>query len=127
MPGLDDSRRPDRSGVLLIVEPAVAGYPAPFGISLVLIGDPEVVRRDDFAGLVGGFVDRRTPVYLNLPGPPGNWAHRQLLNEDLSAAVAARELPRIKAILWGMYLYLKSLPPRPIDSEGSVPAMSRSS
>jgi hypothetical protein len=117
IPDMPDSWRPDRSGVLLMHEAPVAGYPAPFGISIVVTGGPEIVQSDEFAMMAAGFIDQRTPTYLNLPGTDGNWGHKQMLNDDLSKAVAARELPRVKAILWGMYLYLKSLPTRPITED----------
>jgi hypothetical protein len=118
VPDMDDSWRPDRSGVLLMHEAPVPGYSAPFGVSVVLTGGPEVIRRDDFAMLTAGFIDRRTPTYLNVPGSAGIWGHKQLINDPLSPAVAARDLERVKAILWNLYQQLKTLPTRPItDAE----------
>jgi hypothetical protein len=117
IPDLAETWRPDRSGVLMMHEAPVAGYPSPIGVSLVLIGEPEVLRRDDFAMLAAGFIDRRTPTYLNLPRTAGNWGHKQMLNPQLSAAVAARDLNMVKTLIWGAYLFLQSQPTRPITND----------
>lgn len=110
LPDLDTDWRPDLSGVMMLHEPPVEGYNAPLSVKLMLIGSPEILETDRFAMLVGGFIDRGTPTFLNLPGKPGYFGQILLLNDDLKAAVAARHLGRLKALIMGIYAFLKAQP-----------------
>jgi hypothetical protein len=80
-PELDDSWRPDRSGVMITTR-AQAKLPpqwqsAPYGVQLLVIGGEAAVTRRGFATYVTRLLKRGTPVFLSANSPA------ILLNEHL--------------------------------------------
>lgn len=117
IPDLDERWRPDLSGIMVVPAEVPPGYPGPLAVSLVVIGAPEAVQTDDFAMMVGGFVDRGTATHLDVPGRAGMYGCSQLLNEALAPAVAARDLARVKAVIGAIYTALRAEPTCPITEE----------
>jgi hypothetical protein len=58
MPGLDESWRPDLSGVLIVWGTPPPGVSAEHAVDLILIGPPETLESARFAGLATGFIAR---------------------------------------------------------------------
>lgn len=98
-PELDDTWRPDRSGVIL--SPLTGGIPEEFevreGVELLVVGGAEAIRRPAFAALVLSLVASKVPTYLAVPGPVAHYPARVLLNRALSSA--PRDPARTVALL----------------------------
>jgi hypothetical protein len=118
---LDDSWRPDRCGILIQWAKVPPGLAVEHAVDLVLIGQPETLRTDRFAGLAGGFIDSGTATFLQVSNGTDFAPSRALLNRLLGPAVAARDHAEIKHLIWTAYGQLKALPPVPatIDYYGS--------
>lgn len=103
LPEMDDSWRPDRSGILIIPndEAPPSGYQ--FAVNLILTGQPDVLQSDKFASMVAGFVESRTAVYLDVPRGVGMFSQSSFLNNQLQPAIAARDLASVKALIWSCY------------------------
>jgi len=89
LPILDDSWRPDRSGVFVELEP----YEDQTAISLVLVGNPlKIVRQPWFLDFVATGIRGNLPLMLGIPGPPGHQGASLMLNtrEMLQAANTSR-------------------------------------
>ena len=76
LPDLDESWRPDRSGVLL--------SPHDGGIELLVFGGEGAIRRPAFVPFVATLLSSRTPVFLAIPGPAGRYPARVQLNAALT-------------------------------------------
>ena len=81
----DDSWRPDKTGVLAMVE--TEGIPENFelstGISLMLAGNPNhIIRQKWFQEFVVTGVMNSVPLFLSLPGPRGYQAATVFLNNE---------------------------------------------
>lgn len=97
---LDDSWRPDRSGVILFSTP-VEGYAAPTGLVLMLTEGEASIRRPYFAPFVAGMVAARRAIFMTVNGK------RALLNPYLEpllpqgAEAIRRQLLRFHAAAFG--------------------------
>ena len=96
LPILDDSWRPDRSGVYVEVEP-VEGTT---GLRLVLVGNPlKIVRQSWFIDFVATGVKGHVPLVLGIPGPKGHQGASVLLNTREMLAAARHSRAQIKDLL----------------------------
>ncbi len=86
LPELDDSWRPDLSGI--VISPQNAGIPAQYevreGIEFLVLGGEAAIRRPVFAAFVAALLRSRTPVFLAVPGPAGHYPARVFLNDALA-------------------------------------------
>jgi hypothetical protein len=89
---LDDSWRPDRSGVFTYIETEGIGEDFDFsiGIGLMLIGSPlKIVRQKWFQDFVTSGVMNSVPLFLAIPGPTGHNAATTSLNtKEMVDAIA---------------------------------------
>jgi hypothetical protein len=113
-PYMDESWRPDRSGVLITLEFSVD---APVEANLILVGGEQVSRSDHFAGVAAGFIESGTITWLVLPSELGMQAYSVRLNELLGPAIRARDLAEAKALLAECCLTMKEQPLVPISAE----------
>mgnify|MGYP001551736834 CR=1 FL=1 len=95
LPILDESWRPDRSGVFVEVE-EIDGET---GISLVLVGNPlKTLRQPWFTDFVAWAVTADVLLSLGIPGPPGRQGASLPLNTvEMKAAAASRS--QVKSLL----------------------------
>jgi hypothetical protein len=103
---LPEEWRPDKSGLLMQLRDKTS-HDEPFGVDCILIGDPQTVVSDGFAALVGGFIESGTDFYFTHMSAPGLPARQLLLNPHLQEAIAARDLPHVKALLLGCHQALE--------------------
>lgn len=110
-PRLDDSWRPDRSGVLITDEydGIPEGY-ASHGLRFIVFGDRSVTRKREFAEVIARVIGANMPTFLSIPGPPGYYAAKQFLNRALDAPVKANDLPRVTELLQVAMTRLDSFP-----------------
>ena len=93
---LDESWRPDRSGVFVELEP-VQGQT---GLSLVLVGNPlKTVRQPWFIDFVAAGVRGNILLSLGIPGPRGHQGASLLLNTHDMLAAANQTRAAVKEIL----------------------------
>ena len=94
LPNLDESWRPDRSGVFIeLVEHQGPVGTGPLAAVLMLTGNPlKSIREPGFLDLVAAWLRSDFPVRLALPGPSGHEGYSILLNtpEMRAAATSAR-------------------------------------
>jgi hypothetical protein len=76
LPELDESWRPDRSGILI--------SPHDDGIEFLVLAGEAAVRRPAFTALLAKMLGNRTPVFIAVPGPEGHYPARVRINEPLS-------------------------------------------
>lgn len=98
---LDDSWRPDRSGILveLVTDGLPQGY-APPGIKFSLLRSADDVLWPPLVDLVTRAIRVQQAIFLELVGPPGHLAARTFLNmPSLNAAVASSDDDAIRASL----------------------------
>lgn len=114
---LDETWRPDRSGVLINLEVKAEGAE----VNLILVGDPAVIEGDRFAGMAAGFIASGTRAYLVVPAEVGFLSYHVLLDALLAPAIARRDLGEVKAILRECYETLKAQPAVPIGPEQMGP------
>lgn len=103
---LDDSWRPDISGVLIVKHAATEMPPeyraADFGISLVITGGDAAILRPGFAEYVVGLLKRNIGVRMSATSPS------TLLNHHLDAETAARDMAETRQTLRRLYGLLKA-------------------
>ena len=93
---LDESWRPDRSGVFLDYQ-LLNGVT---GLSLMLVGNPlKTVRQGWFVDYVQRAVRDGVPLVLALPGPIGMRSAKALLNNDEMRHAAAGSPEQVRQVL----------------------------
>lgn len=103
---LGDDWRPDLSGVLIVKRDA-ADMPkeyraAGYGISIVITGGEDAIRRPGFAEYVVGLLRANIAVNLSATSPS------TLLNHHLDGEAAARDMEATRATLVRLYGLLKA-------------------
>lgn len=106
---IPDGWRPDDFGVLIdiVADRLPAGY-AGVGLKLLVFGGEEVLLTKEFAEVLSGFVDKRVPVFLGVPGPPGHNPTATFLSEIINPAVASRDLHAVQRVLVKVYRALQA-------------------
>jgi hypothetical protein len=98
---LGDEWRPDRSGVL--ITPVNDGIPESFslrqGIEFMIVDREPAMRGDRLISTVLHFIRRETATYLSIPGPPGHYATRVLLNAVLGGTAETSDLGHARRML----------------------------
>jgi hypothetical protein len=115
---LDESWRPDRSGVFVELEPMQGQT----GLSLVLVGNPlKTLRQPWFIDFVAAGVRGNIPLSLGIPGPRGHQGASLLLNTHDMLAAANHTRAAVKEILEQELKLLSShdFPPRHIHHTGN--------
>jgi len=88
LPELDESWRPDRSGIL--ISPRHDGIPPQYeageGIEFLLLIGEAALAHPPFIPLLRALLESRTPAFLALPGPVGHYPARVFLNDVLAPA-----------------------------------------
>jgi len=118
LPILDDSWRPDKSGVFVELEP-VDGQT---GLSLVLVGNPlRTIRQTWFIDFVTVGVCGYVPLLLGIPGPRGHQGASLLLNTKQMLEAAHNSRARVKDLLEKELKRLQThdFPPRVIVYTGN--------
>ena len=96
LPILDDSWRPDRSGVYVEVEPIDGAT----GVSLVLVGNPlKTIRQPWFIDFVMTGVKGHVPFSLGITGPKGHQGASLILNTREMFEAAGVSRMRVKELL----------------------------
>ena len=96
LPILDESWRPDRSGVYVEVEPVEGAT----GLSLVLVGNPlKTVRQTWFIDFIAVGVKGHVPLSLGILGPTGYQGASLLLNTREMLAAARQSRTQVKDLL----------------------------
>jgi hypothetical protein len=120
---LDDSWRPDRSGVFVELEPAQGQTgQKQTGLSMVLVGNPlKTLRQPWFIDFVATGVRGNIPLSLGIPGPRGHQGASLILNTHDMLAAANQTRARVKNILEQELKLLSSydFPPRRILNSGN--------
>ncbi len=111
LPYLADEWRPDLSGIMMVLTDVPPGSPAEFAVDHILVGPADVLDGVAFAGMVGGFIESGTAVFLNVSPGPGYLAYKAPLNEMLAPAIAARDLAAVRARIGACYNKLSAQPP----------------
>jgi hypothetical protein len=118
LPILDDSWRPDRSGVFVELEPVDDQT----GLSLVLVGNPlKTVRQTWFIDFVTIGVRGDVLLLLGIPGPRGHQGASLLLNTRQMLEAARTSRTRVKDLLGKELKRLQThdFPPRMIVHTGN--------
>jgi hypothetical protein len=118
LPILDESWRPDRSGVFVELEPMEGRT----GLSLVLVGNPlKTLRQSWFIEFVAAGVRGDIPLALGIPGPRGHQGASLLLDSGDMLAAANRSRAAVKDVLERELKLLMShdFPPRRILNTGN--------
>jgi hypothetical protein len=110
--------RPDRSGVLAILEINKLPQYAPFAVALNLVGNPlKTIRRPDFIDFVITNVRRNVALYLMLPGGRGMLSARLQLNNPPIMEAAAKSRTEVKTVLEMLLKRLQAHPVTPYVME----------
>jgi hypothetical protein len=124
MPTMDDTWRPDRSGVFVEFQ-LLDGVT---GLSLMLVGNPlKSVRQPAFIDFVANGVTRNVPLWMTLPGPPGYQGAQSLMNTHPMRQAAATSRGHVKALLevqlkrLQAYPFARYVPKNSGNSVGSAP------
>ena len=92
LPELDNSWRPDVSGIL--IAPRTDGIPPQYelreGIEFLILGGEDAARRPAFLTFLAQLLRSGTPAFLAVPGPKGHYPARVFLNDALAAVPPAR-------------------------------------
>jgi hypothetical protein len=115
---LDESWRPDRSGVFVELEP----HEGKTAISLVLVGNPlKTVRQGWFIDFIATGVNGHQPLTLGIPGPPGCQGASLMLNTDEMRHAARTSRAAVKAVLEAELKLLQAydFPPRTFRNQGN--------
>ena len=121
LPNLDESWRPDLCGVLIQWGEVPAGFAAEHAVDLILVGPPETLQSDRFAGLAGGFIDSGTATFLKVLNGPEFLPFEGFLNHALGPAVAARDYGGIRRAIELAYAEMMTLPRVPATIEDFSP------
>ncbi len=108
MAHMDESWRPDRSGILIAIAEVPPGMPARHAVEIMLVGPEKSLETKAFAGMIGGFIESGTACFLNILPAPGYFARHMLLNDVLAPAIAARNLGKVRRLIRLCYLKLKA-------------------
>lgn len=111
---LDQSWRPDRSGVMIKLYSSEDGR---LQVCMLLTDGPAPLSRKQFASAVANFVARDADVYLQVPGPIGSYPAQALLNPHVKAAAEARVLEAMQFQLKSVY---KALLQHKFEDDGLV-------
>jgi hypothetical protein len=111
LPEMDETWRPDLSGILMIPAEVPPLFNGQFAVTLILTGEPDVLRSDKFASMVAGFIASGTAIYLDVPRGIGMFSNSSFLNDQLEPAIAARQLAHVKALIWNCYQAIMAKPP----------------
>jgi hypothetical protein len=102
---LDDSWRPDLSGMLIMrkapSEMPPAWRSAPYGVHLIVTGGEAAVRRPPFAAYVARQIARGIPVYLSAPAPS------TLVNNHVDAVLLGDPAALRERLVW-LYSLLRA-------------------
>jgi hypothetical protein len=115
LPNMDESWRPDLSGILMILGDVPPESDARVAVELILIGQPDILESDRFVGMIAGFIENGTATYLTVPRGSGFLHTHLLMNERLAPAIAARNLPTMKAWLRSAYDDIMDMTPVPVS------------
>ena len=116
LPGLDESWRPDRSGILIEYQ-LLNGVT---GVSLLLAGNPlKAVRQTKVIDFVANAVIHNIPIWLSLPGPPGYQGAQNLLNIQPMREAAATSRAKVRELLEVALRRLQNYPFQPYEMTNS--------
>lgn len=91
LPRLDDSWRPDRSGILIVFETDDScippGYEIRPAIKFLVTGHKRSLEALPFIRYVNGVIYNGAPAFLAVPGPPGTFPVKAFLNDVLKEEV----------------------------------------
>jgi hypothetical protein len=113
---LDESWRPDRSGILIEYQ-LLNGVT---GVSLLLAGNPlKAVRQTKVIDFVANAVIHNIPIWLSLPGPPGYQGAQNLLNIQPMREAAATSRAKVRELLEVALRRLQNYPFQPYEMTNS--------
>ena len=119
---LGEEWRPDRSGILMVWGEVPDGFPAQHAVDLILVGPAAVLQSDEFASMTAGFIANGTATFLSVPHGPGFLSPNAFLNPALTPAIAARNLPQVKALIMAFYEQMRGRTPVPVPATALVSA-----
>ena len=109
-----DDWRPDRSGVMAILEVNDQSQFQPLAAALNLVGNPlKTIRRPDFLDFVAKSLRNNIALYLMLSAGPGMQSARFLLNIPPLLQAAAKSRAEMKTVLEAMLKILVAHPAQP--------------
>jgi len=117
LPEMDETWRPDLSGIMMIPNDLPANSDYFFAVTLIVTGSPDVLKTDKFASMLAGFIESGTAVYLDIPQGVGMFSHSSFLNDQLLPSITARNLEAVKALIWACHEALMSKPAVKLPSE----------
>ena len=98
MPELGHEWHPNNSGIVLRTESFEDDT-----ITLLIMGLSSFLVSEEFAGMVGAWIDAGVGVEFERLGPPGHLPAKMRINEVLADAVAARDLREMqKMFAWSL-------------------------
>jgi hypothetical protein len=113
---LDESWRPDRSGVFIEFQLLDAAA----GLSLMLVGNPlKTVRQPWFIDFCANGIIQNVPLWMTLPGPPGHEGAQSLMNTNPMRQAAATSRANLKALLEVQLKRLQAYPFKPYIPKNS--------
>jgi len=99
-PELDDSWRPDLSGVLILTEQDAPGAGrGKTGIKLLLVHDDAPLSDPRVIGYLVALARRGVPLSLSVQGPAGCWPVKTFLNAALAPAIARADAAEVAQVL----------------------------
>lgn len=117
---LDDDWRPDRSGV--VIESGSATTVGTGSLVLILVGNPlKTIRRQQFLDFVRHLLDRKTTLFLSLPGGAGQAKAALSLNTPEMHAAAAQSRSHARVALENVMQRLSkhAFVPYPLEHHGN--------
>lgn len=109
---LDDSWRPDRSGVMITSRYLDEQQGGSAAMVLVVFGDHDVIFDEGFAILVATSIDRGMEAILSLPSGPDQLAREARLSQFAGEAVAAVDLAGVQSGIRAAYSAVMAMPVR---------------
>lgn len=98
LPELGENWHPEQSGVVIRSESLESDT-----VTLLILQLSEFLVSEDFAGMVGAWVEEGVGVEFERVGPPGHLPAKMRINELLEDAVAARDLREMqKVFAWSI-------------------------